>query len=58
MNVTEPLGVRLPPDLKDRIRKSEADNRRSMNNQIVVLLERALPAETKSAEVVGATPAE
>lgn len=43
------LGVRLPADLKERLRRSASDNRRSMNGEIIVLLERSLPA--------GASPA-
>lgn len=52
MAQTDPqLGIRLPGDLKDRIRKLADAERRSMNGQIVVLLERALqPAEQKQDE--------
>jgi hypothetical protein len=37
-----PLGVRLPTDVKDRLRASAIENRRSMNAEIVVALEKYL----------------
>ena len=51
MTRTDPqLKVRLPPDVRDRVQRSAQEDRRSMNSQIIVLLERALPAEeTKTA---------
>jgi len=51
-----PLGLRLPPSLKDRIAELARVNRRSMNSEIIVLLERALP-ENEKAEAASATPA-
>lgn len=39
------LSLRLPVDLLERVRKSAASNRRSMNSEAVVILEQALPAE-------------
>ncbi|WP_443112526.1 Arc family DNA-binding protein [Devosia sp. ZB163] len=38
--------LRLPASLSDRIRAAAAAERRSINSQIIVLLEQALPAET------------
>lgn len=53
MTRTDPqLGIRLPGELKDRIRKSAERNRRSMNGEIVFLLEQALPGETNTAAEV------
>ncbi|MGV8952817.1 MAG: Arc family DNA-binding protein [Cypionkella sp.] len=47
MNPTMPaLAIRPPQELKDRLRESAKASRRSMNSQIIVLLERALEAET------------
>lgn len=51
--------VRLPEELRERLRSSAVADRRSMNSQIIVLLERALPPEqTKTADPVAAGPAE
>ena len=43
------LGIRLPGDLKERIRRAAETDRRSMNSQIVVLLERALQSLEQAA---------
>jgi|GEM_PF-3390052 len=49
--------LRLPNSLRDRIEASAQSERRSMNSQIIVLLEQALPAEEKvTAEVAATTP--
>jgi len=50
--------VRLPDGMRDRIRRTAKANRRSMNNEIVVLLERALPTdENETATEVPASAA-
>lgn len=36
-----PLGIRLPVEVKDKIKASALLNRRSMNAEIIVALERA-----------------
>ena len=47
-----PFGVRIPDALKDRIREQAEKNRRSVNAEILVMLERDLsqPIETKKAD--------
>lgn len=40
MSTTTPLGVRLPQELRNQLRKMAAENRRSLNSQIVVILEK------------------
>ncbi|WP_173088925.1 Arc family DNA-binding protein [Devosia sp. 1635] len=58
MPKTDPqLGIRLPEPLKRRLRRAADANRRSMNSEIIVLLERALP-ENEKAEVAVTTPAQ
>lgn len=37
-----PFGVRMPPDLKNQIAELANKNRRSMNAEILCLIERAL----------------
>lgn len=41
MRVT-PLGVRVPQEMRDRIKEEATANRRSMNSEILVCLEEAL----------------
>jgi hypothetical protein len=51
--------LRLPEPMRDRIRASAEASRRTLNSEIIVLLERALPADkNQKAETVGAVPAE
>lgn len=38
--------LRLPEPMRDRIKRSAEASRRTVNSEIIVLLERALPAET------------
>lgn len=47
-----PLGVRLPAEIKEKIRAAALVNRRSMNAEIVIALERAFTSqpETKKAD--------
>jgi hypothetical protein len=42
-----PLGVRMPPELKDRLKSSAQENRRSLNAEVVLRLEESLAAEEK-----------
>ncbi|MET3899696.1 hypothetical protein ABIB57_003658 [Devosia sp. UYZn731] len=50
--------VRMPTPLADRVKAAAITERRSMNSQIIVLLERALPENEKAeAAVSAATPA-
>lgn len=44
----EPLSVRLPQGMRDRIRERAAENRRSMNAEIVHYLDRALAAQLEA----------
>ena len=53
----EPASVRLPARLFATIRRQAKQNRRSLNSEIIVLLERALPGNEK-AEVAVTTPAQ
>lgn len=39
-----PLGVRMPPELKDRLREAAIENRRSLNAEVVKRLEQSLEA--------------
>ena len=49
-----PTGLRLPTDVRSRIETSASAERRSMNSQIIVLIERGLRApETKAATEAG-----
>lgn len=49
MNETmTPLSLRLPQDIRQQIETIAARERRSINSQIVVLLESALPKQAKS----------
>ncbi|WP_431021536.1 ribbon-helix-helix domain-containing protein [Devosia alba] len=40
------LVVRLPADLKDRLKQRALDERRTLTGQVIHLLEAALPTET------------
>lgn len=42
--MSESLFVRFPPGMRDRLRARAAANRRSMNSEIVHVLDRALAA--------------
>lgn len=53
MSTIPPLGVRLPSEIKERIKAAAATNRRSMNAEIVVALESiyvSKVSETKKAD--------
>lgn len=39
-----PYGLRMPPDLKERVKAAAAGNNRSMNAEIVATLEEKYPA--------------
>ncbi len=41
-----PFGLRMPADLKERVQEAARKNNRSMNSEIVQLLEREYPAPT------------
>lgn len=41
-----PFGVRMPPDLKERVQTAAKSNNRSMNAEIVATLEEKYPAQT------------
>jgi hypothetical protein len=52
----QPTGLRLPSDVRQQVEATAAKERRSMNSQIVILIERGLRApETKTA-IEAATP--
>ena len=51
----EQFKLRLPSNLKDRLGESAAIHRRSVNAEIIVLLERALPPEKEKADVAATT---
>ncbi len=42
-----PYGLRLPPDLKERVQAAAKANNRSLNAEIVAALERAYPTAGK-----------
>ena len=50
--------IRMPDGMRERIRRSAIANRRSMNSEIIVLLECALPAENEKAEAAATASAE
>ncbi|MBB3944755.1 hypothetical protein GGQ73_000680 [Rhizobium skierniewicense] len=54
MSAIPPLGVRLPQDVKEKIKASALQNRRSMNAEIIVALESIYSStkihETKKAD--------
>lgn len=54
MSPIPPLGVRLPQDVKEKIKASALQNRRSMNAEIIVALESIYSSnrirETKKAD--------
>jgi len=51
------IKVRLPENMRDRIRKRAEKNRRSVNSEIVYQLEQTLPAEeTETAEAARTAP--
>lgn len=39
------VNIRIPPDMRERIRQMAETNRRSVNSEIVHILDRALAAE-------------
>lgn len=43
-----PLGVRLPAEIKEKIKAAAVVNRRSMNAEIVIALEHAFAAKTET----------
>ena len=50
--------LRLPPDLRERLKEKAKIERRSMNSQIIVLLEQALPAENEKADAAATASAQ
>lgn len=55
---TVPVSVRMPIEVYNVIKKEAGRERRSMNSQIIVLLEQALPAKERAETAVSAaTPA-
>jgi hypothetical protein len=50
--------LRVPDALRARVERSAKNNRRSMNSEIIILLERALPPENEKAEAVATASAE
>lgn len=54
------FNLRLPDGLRDRIKAHAGANMRSMNSELILVLERAFPAPTAAdtaAEAAGASPA-
>lgn len=51
----DPLNVRLPIGMRDNIRQLAERNRRSMNSQIVVILEGALSSAERENPATAAT---
>lgn len=45
----ERFNVRMPQGLRDRLRSSADDNRRSMNAELIFHLDRALPLQVRKA---------
>lgn len=63
--ILDKIIIRVPNGLRDRIKRVADFNNRSVNAELVVLLERTYPPETKIneylqdiAEIVGKLPAE
>ncbi|WP_162247277.1 Arc family DNA-binding protein [Rhizobium sp. Leaf453] len=48
----KPVAVRLPAKLRDSIRVRATNNRRSMNSEIIVCLEKAVANSEEGASVV------
>lgn len=46
----EAFSLRIPASLRERVRFSAVANRRSVNAQMLVLIEQALPAHIKEGE--------
>ncbi|HEY1998796.1 Arc family DNA-binding protein [Paraburkholderia sp.] len=44
-NQIAPLGVRMPPELKDHLKEKASENRRSLNSEVVCRLEESVKAE-------------
>jgi predicted HicB family RNase H-like nuclease len=44
-----PLGVRMPPELKEHLRAAAETNRRSLNSEVVRRLEESVAAEKEKA---------
>lgn len=49
-NVLEPTSVRLPPGVLTELRRRASANRRSLNSEVIVTLERALQQDAKASE--------
>ena len=60
-----PIGVRMPPDMREQLRSRAFENRRSMNAEIIFVLQHGLDAEvagntytaTQVAEIIDALEA-
>ncbi|CUX34302.1 MULTISPECIES: Arc family DNA-binding protein [Agrobacterium tumefaciens complex] len=50
MSVIPPLGVRLPSEIKEKIKAAAVMNRRSMNAEIVVALESIYASKTSETQ--------
>lgn len=50
---TPPYGLRLPPDLKERIAKAAQESKRSMNAEIVARLEASFGGQAVEARLAG-----
>ena len=50
--------IRIPNDVRERVKALAVAERRSFGAQVVVLLERALPAESRKAEAAATASAE
>lgn len=46
----EQLTLRLPKELREKVRHSAFENRRSVNSEMIVLMEQALTAQNETAE--------
>ncbi|MBY3312221.1 Arc family DNA-binding protein [Rhizobium ruizarguesonis] len=57
METPEQFKLRLPRSLKSRLSASALEHRRSLNAEIIVLLERAMPAENEKAETAATVSA-
>ena len=55
LSAREPLTLRVPPGMRDRIRRRATTNGRSMNAEAVICLGRALAAEENEGPVAGGT---
>ena len=53
---TDPLTLRLPPGMRDRLKRAASDSRRSMNSHAVHLLDAGMAAQEKGPAEAATSP--